>query len=403
MSVESERRDENREVVREGAAEDQPRPDVVVQAGDEPEAFVGARSGSLQQRLIRLEVEDQSGRDEAVPSAQSEPFVPSSDRAPPPPGGPRLKALVLGFAASLAFGLLLVAWIKADVIAAAWQSGPKSTIDLYPPRQTEAASHVAVTVAETPAATVRHQVQASVIRPLEPVAHAELSQPCGAAVTEAQPGILQLHLLDAARAGSSITFKVDDLDYRASFASDGELVMFAPRLSLATTVRWSLADGSPCSTSLAEAGAAAQVRVALAWNGATRLALHILEPKGWVGAPVGHISAERPNLSQAHGAGQMHTFGTPADPLRVQVYLVDLARLGPAGVLTAIVTLEPAASLHACAEAGQPQIARYQLYTLRTDRTGDGRPEVRSLAFEFPPCGRGAPEAPPVERIAIKF
>jgi hypothetical protein len=81
---------------------------------------------------------------------------------------------------------------------------------------------------------------------------------------------------------------------------------------------------------------------------------------------------------------------------------VNLARLGQSGVLTAIVTLEPAAALEACAARGQQQEIRYQLYTLRTDKNGAGRPDIRSLGFELPDCSKGKVD-PPVERIAIRF
>ena len=42
-------------------------------------------------------------------------------------------------------------------------------------------------------------------------------------------------------------------------------------------------------------------------------------------------------------------------------------------LLTAMITLQPAAALEACARRGGQHEVRYQLYTLRTDKSGERR------------------------------
>ena len=358
-----------------------------------------AQTESLNRRLLRLELEGQLA-DEHQPARHAEPADPLP--APSARWSP-LKAIAIGFALSLAIGLAIIGWINRDALITAWRDSPRSTLDLYPPRPPVQPTRIAVTVADTPAPDSNPEAPRAALatRPAA-VVLADSGQPCSASLAEVQAGILQLQLHDRARAGRSIVIRVDEFDYRAAFAGDGELVMFAPRLFEVTSVRWQGANGTPCSTTAAPADHEPQLRVGLVWEGETRLSLHILEPKGFVGAPTGHISADRPNLSSGHGVGQLHAFGQPSGPTRLQVYLVDLARLGHAGVLTAMVTLEPAAALEACAGRGQQHEVRYQLYTLRTGKSAGGRPDVRSLAFELPDCAKGKSD-PPVERIAIKF
>jgi hypothetical protein len=358
-----------------------------------------APTESLNRRLLRLELEGQLA-DDRRPARHLE----SADLLPAPATRwSPVKAIAIGFALSLAVGLAVVGWINRDALITAWRDSPRSTLDLYPPRLPEQPTRMAVTVADPPAPDSHLEAPRAALatRP-EVVVLADSGQPCSASLAEVQAGILQIQLHDRTRAGHSIAIRVDEFDYRASFAGDGELVMFAPRLFQVASVRWQGTNGTPCSTSAAPADHEPQLRVGLVWEGDTRLALHILEPKGFVGAPAGHISADRPNLSSGHGAGQLHAFGQPSGPTRLQVYLVDLARLGHAGVLTAMVTLEPAAALEVCAGRGQRHEVRYQIYTLRTGKSGDGRPEIRSLAFELPDCAKGKSD-PPVERIAIRF
>lgn len=348
---------------------------------------------SLNQRLLRLELQGLSAGEGAEP----EDALPAARRSP-------LKAIGIGLALSLVVGLGFIAWVKRDALRAAWQDSPRSMHDLYPPGPAKQPSRMAITVTDAPGIAPSREVPhvALAARP-EPIVAADTGQPCNASLAEVQAGILQFQISDRARAGASIVVRVDEFDYRASFARDGELITFAPRLFETTSIRWQGADGSPCSTTAAGSDDQPQLRVALVWEGEARLALHILEPKAWVGAPTGHISADRPNLSYGHGLGQLHAFGQSSDPTRLQFYLVNLARLGHSGVLTAMVTLEPAAALEACARRGEQHEVRYQLYTLRTDKSGERRrPEIRSLAFELPDCAKGRAD-PPVERIAIKF
>ncbi len=348
---------------------------------------------SLHQRLLRLEmhglpVEEGSEPEDALPVARRSP----------------LKAIGIGFALSVAVGLAITAWVKRDALRAAWQDSPRSMHDLYPPGPAKQPTRMAITVTDTPGIAPSREIPhvALAARP-EPIVAVDTGQPCSASLAEVQAGILQFQISDRARAGASIVIRVDEFDYRASFARDGELITFAPRLFETTSIRWQGADGSPCSTTAAGADDEPQLRVALVWEGEARLALHILEPKAWVGAPTGHISADRPNLSYGHGLGQLHAFDHSSDPTRLQFYLVNLARLGHSGVLTAMVTLQPAAALEACARRGEQHEVRYQLYTLRTDKSGERRkPDIRSLAFELPDCAKGRAD-PPVERIAIKF
>jgi hypothetical protein len=372
------------------AAATRPEPTVDAPGGPAPE-----RTESLNQRLLRLELQ-------GVPPEQGADTHSADDDATPPRPRSALKAIGIGFAIALAVGLGIAGWINRAALIAAWQASPRSTLDLYPPSPSGAQTRIAVTVTDTPGTPGRDIPHSALAARPEPIKLADTTQPCSASLTEVQAGILFLRLNDPARAGHAITIRVDEFDYRASFARDGELMMFAPRLLETGNVRWPGADGSPCTTTTAGESDEPQLRVALVWDGEARLALHILEPKGWVGAPTGHISADRPNLSYGHGAGQLYAFGQPLDPTRLQVYLVNLARLGQSGVLTAIVTLEPAAALEACAARGQQQEIRYQLYTLRTDKNGAGRPDIRSLGFELPDCSKGKVD-PPVERIAIRF
>ena len=213
---------------------------------------------------------------------------------------------------------------------------------------------------------------------------------------------MRLRLADASRAGSPLLVKVDDIDYRGRFAADGTFSLVVPRLSATTAVRWAGLDGRPCSTPAPDAtDEAAQLRVALVWEGAASLGLHILEPMAWLGSTTGHISAAQPNSDLSRGAGRMHVFGGVGDPARVAFYSVELARLGSPGILNAVVKLEPAAG--PCSSPEQSATIRYQLHTARTGQGTAASPEVRAFAFQLPACGKGAAAALPVERIAIKF
>jgi len=396
MSDEAER---DRPTAPEAAAGDEAAPERAA-AERPPRDGRVAQTESLHRRLQRLELQDQLA-DGHRPARHLEPADPL--RAPTARWSP-LKAIGIGLALSLAVGVGVAGWIERDALITAWRDSPRSTLDLYPPRPPDQPTRMAVTVADTPAPDSGLEAPRTALATHpDAVVLADSGQPCSASLAEVQAGIVQLQLHDPTRAGQSILIRVDAFDYRASFARDGELMMFAPRLFGITSVRWQGADGTACATTAAGANDEPQLRVGLVWEGEAPLALHVLEPKGWVGAPKGHISADRPNLSYGHGLGQLHAFGQPADPARLQVYVVDLAQLGHSGVLTAMVTLEPAAALDACAGGGQQREVRYQLYTLRTDKSGDARPEIRSLAFELPDCAKGKAAALPVERIAIRF
>lgn len=408
MSVESERQDENRRDERSDGA------DARAGSSGERATAEGAvhpaqRHGSLKQRLQVLQSQALPQQHAAVSRPVGAPvmhFPPPGrlDEPPPPPSTWPVRGLAVGLGASLLVGLLLVGWVKRTDIITAWQSSPRSTIDLYPPREEDApAKRVSVTVAETPPARSPPPRVAVLAPPAGrevPGAASAFARPCGALFGQSEPGFVHLQLLDTSRAGRVLIVKVDEIDYRGRFAADGSFSLVAPRLSAAAPVRWAGADGRPCSASApAAAGEAAQLRVALVWEGSAPLGLHVLEPKAWLGSPAGHISAAMPNTDRSRGAGRMHLVGAPGDPVRVAFYSVDLAQLGSPGVLSVIVKLE--AADQQC--AGGPATVRYQLHTARTGEGADPSPEVRAFAFQLPPCGDGDIAVPPVERVSIRF
>lgn len=234
-----------------------------------------------------------------------------------------------------------------------------------------------------------------------PDPHASLTS-CSALLAEEEPGMLRITLVDQHRAGSSIIVRVNDMDYRATFAADGRLALAVPSLSDAPVVQWALADGTPCRQ-LATVTLLPRLRIALAWAGYARLEMHVIEPNSWLGSPVGHISSDRPNLDGIHGAGQFHTFGQPGDSTRVQLFVVDFARLGDRGFLHAVITLDRA-SIGTCAEVGQTSEVRYQVYVHHGALRSDVRhPEVRSMAFQLPRCGEMEGDRAPSANIVVRY
>lgn len=415
MSVESERQDENRS--------DEPSEGSGGQTGsraeranEEPAVHPAQRHGSLNQRLRHLQSQSlpelphvSAPQPVGAPAIHFPPLDQFDEPLPPPQAAGRpVRGLLIGLGASLCVGLMLVGWVKRADIVVVWQSSPKSTIDLYPPREEPPPTkRVTVTVAESlPSASSPPQVTAAISPPRREVPGAAegsaFAGPCGALVGQPEPGFVRLRLADASRAGSALLVKVDDIDYRGKFAADGTFSLVVPRLSATAAVRWAGLDGRPCSTPAPDAaGEAAQLRVALVWEGIAPLGLHILEPKAWLGSTTGHISAAQPNSDLSRGAGRMHTFGGPGDPARVAFYSVELARLGSPGILNAVVKLETAAE--PCSSPDRPATIRYQLHTARMAQGAAPSPEVRAFAFQLPACGKGDVVALPVERIAIRF
>jgi hypothetical protein len=413
MSVESERQDENRSDEQVGGTGARAGSSAE-RAGKEHAVQPVQRHRSLNQRLRYLQAETL-----AKPAQVAEPqtvgrptlhFPPLDQLDEPLPRRPAnwpVRGLLFGLGGSLIVGLLVLGWVKRVELLTAWQSSPKSTIDLYPPREAAPdARRVTVTVAETrpgPSRPLQVAVASPSSGPEVSVASLDsaTSGPCGAAVGQPEPGLVELRLADTSRSGSALLVRVDDIDYRGQFAGDGSLSLVAPRLSRAAAIRWAGGDGRPCTIAVPDADAeTARLRVALVWEGAASLGLHILEPQAWVGSPRGDISAETPNDDLSHGAGRIRTFGSPGDPARVTFYSVDLARLGPPGVLNALVKLQPSTEM--CTSPGQTGVVRYQLHTGRTGPGAEIAAEVRAYAFQLPACGQEGSN-PPAERIAIKF
>jgi len=395
MPSESERRDRDREVASDHEASERPRGDPADRPDDQNGGHPAERDGSLRQRLANLQAPA------AFPSLDL-PETTSPSRA----RKSVLGGLLVGFGASMAVGLLLFGGLKWDDLLAAFRSRPSSSVDLYPPRDIGRRDTGKADRGDEPRKTAL-AVQTVPDGPKRAatgyIANLNVGVPCDGVLTETRPGILQLQLTDPSRRGSSIIVKIDDLDHRATFGADGRLLLLAPKLFGSATARWSLSDGTPCTKTAPPTEEHSQLRVALVWGGAAALTLHIVEPSAWLGGPAGDISATTPNLGHTRGAGELHTFGQPADPTRVQLYIAEMARLGQTGVLSAVVTLEPSPD-GGCSKTGAPAtVLRYQLYTLRTDRGVSARPEVRSLAFELPPCDRAAATPRPVERIPIRF
>ena len=225
--------------------------------------------------------------------------------------------------------------------------------------------------------------------------------PCNALLAEQEPGLLKMTLVDQPRARSSIIVKVDDLPYRATFATDGRLTLVMPRISDTPVLQWALVDGTPCRQ-LATTTRSGWVRVALIWAGNADLQMHMIEPNSWLGSPVGHISSAKPNLDGSHGAGRFRTFGLPGDSLRVQLFVVDPARLGDRRFLNALVVLNPTAAGN-CSEVGAASEVRYQVY-IQDSRPGEVRhPEVRSMAFQLPRCGEPESNRVRSENVVVRF
>jgi hypothetical protein len=415
MSVESERQDENRSD-EHGEGSGEQTASRGERASDEPAVYPAQRHGSLNQRLQHLQSEYlpelphvSALQPVDAPAMHFPPFDQFDEPPrPPQPAGWPVRGLLMGLGASLCVGLLLVGWVKRADIVVAWRSSPKSTIDLYPPREEPAPTkRVTVTVAESaPNSSPPPQVTAVISPPRSEVPGAAegsaFAGPCGAVVGQPEPGFVRLRLADASRAGGALLVKVDDIDYSGKFAADGTFSLVVPRLSATAAVRWAGLDGRPCSTPAPDAtGEAPQLRVALVWEGAAPLGLHILEPKAWLGSTTGHISAAQPNSDLSRGAGRMHVFGGPGDPARVAFYSVELARLGSPGILSAVVKLETATA-ESCSSPDRLATIRYQLHTARTGQGTAPPPEVRAFAFQLPACGKGD-VALPAERIAIRF
>jgi hypothetical protein len=404
MSSESERRDQDRETAGHHEARQEPRN----APGEWPRTTAAVdRRTSLRQRLADVGAPDTPAIGERRPEAAEAatqlkaPLALGAASTPytapmSSPARSSAAGLIVGFAASFVVGLLLIAWLKHEDLLALVNrqlvAAPETMHSVRrAPQRTE---RIAAAIADEPAPS-----RAAVVPLQSPVrSNVDVRAQCAALASEARPGILQVQISDRARGGSRILIKIDDLDYRGSFDADGRLLLMAPKLFAAATVRWPLADGTPCTQTVPFMRREAQLRVGLVWSGAPDLHLNIVEPNSWLGNITGHVSIHKPNLDHAHGAGEMHAFGGVGDPTRVELYVVELSRLGPAGVLTAVVET---GSRAACTQAAQPPTLRYQVYTLRTDRV-EGTPEVRSLAFELPPCG-SAPAARPSERIAIRF
>jgi DnaJ-domain-containing protein 1 len=235
-----------------------------------------------------------------------------------------------------------------------------------------------------------------------PLAAPASLSPCGAHVVEDEPGLLGMALVDQARAGTSIIVRVGDLDYRAGFATDGRLRLVVPTLSAAPVFQWARADGAPCGHTSATA-LSPRLSIALVWAGYAGLEMHVVEPNSWLGSPIGHISSARPNLEGAYGAGRFRTFGGPGDSTRIQLFVVDTAKLGDRRFLNAVVALDGAGTEH-CAVVGQTAEVRYQIYIYQSGRPSDAlNPEVRSMAFEVPRCGEPGGARVRSENILVKF
>ena len=257
-----------------------------------------------------------------------------------------------------------------------------SRVDQIPPKHAPQSSTAVAGTTTTPdpdnqpPTALPGQKTAAAPRSLQqpPDPHASLTS-CSAILAEEEPGMLRITLVDQDRAGSSIIVKVNDMDHRATFAEDGRLTLAVPSFSDAPDVQWALADGTPCRQ-LANVTLLPRLRIALAWAGHARLEMHVMEPNSWLGSPVGHISSDRPNLDGIHGAGQFYTFGQPGDSTRVQLFVVDFARLSDRGFLHAVITLDRA-SIGTCAEVGQTSEVRYQVYVHHGGlRSGIRHPEI---------------------------
>lgn len=398
MSSESERRDGDREVGGNTVAP-WPRGSPTYRPTDREDRSTrhpADLDGALHQRLSSLEIE---------PPARGA-HLSREDRrradGPPPPQRARksaLAGLLAGFGASLAVGLFLVGGLNWDDLMTAMQSRPGSLAELYPPRDTRHSQGGG----SGPEQQTESGLRKSAPEPAAGyIAAVSVGEPCDAVLTAVRPGILRLQVTDPSRSGDATIVRVDDLDYRGLFRHDGRLVLLAPALFGGATVRWATSDGTPCSETAPQSGEDPHLGVALVWSGPAVLSLHVVEPSAWRGGPAGDISAGTPNLGRTRGAGELHSFGQPEDPARVEFYVAEIARLGQSGVLNAVVTLEPSPE-DACAKAGEPTAVRYRLYSLRAGRDTSARPEIRSLAFELPPCGQADAGPWAVERIPIRF
>jgi hypothetical protein len=225
--------------------------------------------------------------------------------------------------------------------------------------------------------------------------------PCNALLAEQESGILRIMLVDQHRARSSITVKVDDLHYRGTFAADGRLTLAVPSLSDTPILQWALADGTPCRQ-VATVVRSGQLRVALVWAGNADLQMHVIEPNSWLGSPVGHISSDKPNLDGSDGAGLFRTFGLPGDSFRVQLFVVDPARLGDRRFLNALVVHNPAAERR-CVGIGQASEVRYEVHIQGSRRSELRHREVRSMAFQLAGCGEPESNQARSENILVRF
>ena len=226
---------------------------------------------------------------------------------------------------------------------------------------------------------------------------------CDVTFAPSEAGIVKVDMVDRGRAGGAMILKVDGLDYRAMFASDGRLSLSVPRLSRTPALVWTRADGTLCRQVATAPAVNMPLQIALIWGGAGNLDMHVVEPNAWIGSPRGHLHADQPNIDGATANGRFSAFGAPGDPTRVQLYAVDRSLLGDSGVLNVIVKLA-ASDGASCVNAGEPPQLRYEIQIRHVDAQGDNvRPESRSFAFELPPCAGSSGGAERFERLTVKF
>ncbi len=192
------------------------------------------------------------------------------------------------------------------------------------------------------------------------------------------------------------SFSLDGRSYAARFDQTGRLAARAPLFKRRGDLEWTGTDGSRCyKRGIVFDDFDTVVVVAIIWSGPYELALHVVEPGGRLGGPVGYVFPGRPNENGQTGLGSLETFGAPVPgETRVQLYLLPADRNPRQSEITYFVEFASRGNPAQRPFCGNDPtlIAKYRIIHLDA-ATAEPNPEIRGGSFTAVACGHRWSEA----------